>query len=93
MTMGAHLQGALDGLVDKYPERCIEARGHGLLRGLELRDDDGETGRRVVAACVDRGLLANAIGGKILRFAPPLVIQASELDEAVQILDDVLGAL
>jgi acetylornithine/N-succinyldiaminopimelate aminotransferase len=92
-AMGAHLQGALEGLVDKYPDRCIDARGHGLLRGLELRDDDGETGRRVVAACVDRGLLANAIGGRILRFAPPLVIQRAELDEAVQILDDVLGAL
>jgi acetylornithine/succinyldiaminopimelate/putrescine aminotransferase len=88
--VGAHLHAGLQALVKRHPERCLEARGRGLLRGLELGDEDG-LGQRVVSGAMERGLLINAIGGKVLRFAPPLVISEADIDEALDVLGSVLA--
>lgn len=88
---GEHLGRGLQALVDKYPERCVEARGFGLLRGLELKDDTGELGPRVIERGRDEGLLLNAIAGKVLRFAPPLIVQRGHLDAALEIVDRLLA--
>jgi len=39
---------------------------------------------------LERGLLANATAGNILRFLPPFTITESEVDEAIQIVDAAL---
>mgnify|MGYP002636667115 CR=1 FL=1 len=91
--VGEHLERGLEGLVKAHPGLCVEARGYGLLRGLELVQDDRELGKRVVAECLERGLLINAIGGHILRFVPPLIIETGHVDTALGIIDEVLGSL
>ncbi len=64
-----------------------DVRGKGLLLALEF---DGEIGRDVVNACMEEGLLLNAVKPNALRFMPPLNITNKEADEAVDILHKVL---
>jgi acetylornithine/succinyldiaminopimelate/putrescine aminotransferase len=65
-----------------------EVRGSGLLIGIEFEDKvDG-----IVTACREKGMLIGSAGEKVLRCAPPLVIEQSHIDEALHILDEVLVA-
>lgn len=89
--VGTRLGQGLEELVERHPHRCVEARGRGLLWGLELQTDDPELGRRVVARGLERGLLLNAIAGRILRLTPPLVIDQGEVDHALGVLDQILA--
>ena len=66
-----------------------DVRGAGLLIAAEL---DGERDARVVAqACLDRGLVVNAVTPTALRFAPPLLVTDEEIATAVAILTEVLA--
>lgn len=64
-----------------------EVRGLGLLLGAELDRPAGD----VVAACLDAGLLATSAGDRVLRLTPPLVVDVEEVDEALEILAEVLS--
>ena len=88
---GEMLAKGLKHLISAHPERCVEARGHGLLRGLELTGDDPELLGRIVAYCRDRGLLINGIAGKVLRMTPPLIIERGHVRFALDVLDEALG--
>ncbi len=62
-------------------------RGRGLLVGADL---DREAAP-VVDACRARGLLVNGVQPRTLRFAPPLVVTAAEIREALAILEQALA--
>ncbi|NLM46530.1 MAG: acetylornithine transaminase [Firmicutes bacterium] len=62
----------------------VEVRGLGLMIGAEF---DGDAAR-VAGLCQEKGLLVNCIGGKILRFLPPLIATPAEVDEALAILQE-----
>lgn len=70
-----------------------EVRGAGLLLGAVL---DDLASADVVAAALNRGLIANAVAPDTIRFAPPLTVADDEIDEAVAIIEssiaDVAGA-
>lgn len=83
--MGAYFASRLAWLKKRH-ENVEEIRGKGLLLGMQLRTD----GDPVVAACMERGFVVNCIQGRILRFAPPLIIEKAEIDALVACLDDVL---
>jgi acetylornithine/N-succinyldiaminopimelate aminotransferase len=85
--VGQHLGDRLAGLVQKYPERCAGARGRGFLRGLVLK----EPAARVVMRCREAGLLLSVAGAQVVRFAPALIAGREHIDEAVSILDTILG--
>jgi len=84
--MGAHLGSALLRLAERRRPRTRGARGRGLLQGI-IVDDPGE----VVAAARAKGLLVSLAGSNVVRLVPPLIVGRAEIDEAVAILDDVLG--
>ncbi len=86
---GNQLQGILEGLVAKHPSKASATRGMGLLRALQLAE--GVDARVVLGKLRDAGVLVTIAGGTALRFSPPLVVTATELEEAGQILDAVLG--
>jgi predicted acetylornithine/succinylornithine family transaminase len=86
-TVGDHLQRGLDALAKKYAPRTKGARGAGLLRGLVFEEDV----MPLVVKAREKGLLLSAAGGTVLRFAPPLVVTKSEIDQALAILDGVLS--
>ena len=65
-----HLQGRLQQIMRNHRKICVDVRGKGLWFGLELNVDLAKLPR----AALTRGLMLNVIGGKVIRFAPPLVI-------------------
>jgi len=67
--------------------RVGEARGRGLMWGLELR----EPAAPFVAAARERGLLVATAGPDVIRLVPPLVITREELERGVAILEEVLA--
>ncbi len=85
--LGAHLGARLEALVTRHPGVARQARGRGLLRGLQV---GGEVAK-LNAAMRDRGVLLSLAGADVLRFAPPYVVTRAQLDEAVDALDAVLA--
>jgi len=65
--------------------RVKEVRGLGLLVGVEF-DFDGAAD--IKHGCLDRKLLVTAIGPKIIRMVPPLIVTKEECDKAFAILKD-----
>jgi len=66
----------------------VNVRGKGLLLGVELGPD--ADAKSVVAALLERGLVANAVTATAVRLAPPLTVSVAEIDEAVAIFAEVL---
>ncbi|HSM69572.1 MAG TPA: acetylornithine transaminase, partial [Xanthomonadales bacterium] len=85
-AMGTYLVQKLVGLQNKY-DFIKEVRGRGLIVGMELTIEGGP----LVNAALERGLLINCTVGKVLRFVPPLIVSRAEIDEAMQILDEILA--
>lgn len=69
--------------------RVTDVRGDGVLVGLTL---SGVTAPDVVAAAQDAGWIINATGPDRIRFAPPLVVPASEVDALVAAWPGLLDA-
>ncbi|MFB2875579.1 ornithine--oxo-acid transaminase [Floridanema aerugineum] len=68
-----------------------EVRGRGLLIGVELKPEAGGA-RRFCKALMKEGILAKETRENIIRFAPPLVISRSDLDWALERIEQVLIA-
>ena len=72
-----------------------DVRGLGLLLGIELRHPDGrparEAAERVMYAALRRGLNFKVTMGNILTLTPALVLTQSEMDCALEILDQSIG--
>lgn len=69
-----------------------DVRGLGLMAGCEF--DDADTARRAHREAVERGLLLLTCGahGNVVRMIPPLVVDAAQIDEALTIWADAVGA-
>ena len=67
-------------------EVVSEARGKGLLRGLEL----SIPARPVVEAALDAGVMLNCVQGNVVRFLPPLILNREHVDQATSLLDTLL---
>ena len=63
----------------------VEVRGRGLLVGAEL----DVPAQAVVDAALEAGLVCLTSGAHVLRLAPPLVVDASHVDRAIEILTEV----
>jgi len=85
-TKGEWLGARLNRLAAGTP-RVREARGRGLMWGLELN----EVAAPVVAAARERHLLVLTAGPTVIRIVPPLTITHDELERGVTILEEVLG--
>ncbi|MGZ4736227.1 MAG: acetylornithine transaminase [Acidimicrobiia bacterium] len=66
-----------------------DVRGAGLLLAIELVP--GVEAGEVARACLDRGLVVNAVTPTALRVAPSLLVSDAEIDRAVAILQEVLA--
>jgi acetylornithine/succinyldiaminopimelate/putrescine aminotransferase len=87
-TVGARFERQLRALALKHPV-IVETRGVGLMQGLQLAID----AMPIVDTARERGLLVNRTNEKVVRMLPPLTIEATELDRAVDILDGVFAAV
>ena len=77
-----------DGLRAIASPKVREVRGLGLLCGIELKENAGPT----IRALQDRGVLALGAGPTVVRYLPPLVISAAQIDQAVAATRDALAA-
>jgi diaminobutyrate-2-oxoglutarate transaminase len=98
-TLGEHALEQLELLVSDYAI-AGEARGSGLMLGLELVDPDtgapdGEAGNAVQRAALERGLIVE-LGGRsdcVVRMLPALNITLQQLDRALAILREAVAAV
>jgi L-lysine 6-transaminase len=90
-TVGAHLVAGLRGLEARHPQRVSNARGLGLMCAFDLPDK--ETRTRVLGMALERGLMIVGCGERSIRFRPALNIATQDVDEALGVLDDVIGTL
>jgi ornithine--oxo-acid transaminase len=68
-----------------------EVRGRGLMIGVEIHASSG-TARPFCEALQERGVLAKETHHQVIRFAPPLVVEKSVLDDTLEVVREVLRA-
>lgn len=84
--MSMHLKKGLESLQQKYS--CIlDVRGMGLMMAIEL----DQPAAPYVQAALSEGLLLINAGSHVIRFVPPLTIEAEEIDHMLLILDSILN--
>lgn len=88
MERSDYLRQGLTRLAEKY-QTGEEIRGQGFILGWPL----SRLGSEIMETCRQKGLLINSIGGKTLRFLPPLIVKKEEIDEALDILDSVFAEI
>jgi acetylornithine/LysW-gamma-L-lysine aminotransferase len=82
--LGERLMGGLKAI----PSPLVrEIRGLGLMVGVELKVKSAP----YLTALAERGVLALAAGATVMRFLPPLVISAEDVDAVVERVAAVLG--
>ncbi|MGB0149441.1 MAG: ornithine--oxo-acid transaminase [Flavobacteriales bacterium] len=85
-TLGARFREAMQELVDESP-LLKSVRGRGLLNAVLINDTpDSSTAWDLCVALKDNGLLAKPTHGNIIRFAPPLVMTADQLESCIDII-------
>jgi L-2,4-diaminobutyrate transaminase len=91
-VQGAHLQRAMREAVGSHA-LVGNIRGAGMMIGIELVKDKAtkepfpaanRTGRRVLQAVAERGLITRALGDTLV-FAPPLVVTKEDVSELIAI--------
>ena len=96
--LGKRLKDGLRTLQQRYD--CIgDVRGRGLLLGLDLVKDrrskapDPELAMRVMRECLSLGMMTSVVRGGfgIFRIAPPLTVDAGEIDLGLEIFDRALA--
>ncbi|HEY8170726.1 MAG TPA: aminotransferase class III-fold pyridoxal phosphate-dependent enzyme [Candidatus Limnocylindria bacterium] len=88
-TQGARLLAGLERTADGHPQ-IRDIRGSGLMIGVEFVTH--EAAEAVQEAAFELGLLTLECGESSLRFSPPLIVSASEVDTAVRLFGEALAA-
>lgn len=89
-AMGQLLREGLEAL---QSTRIQTVRGKGLLNAIVIDHPDPEAAWELCLALKENGLLAKPTHGDKIRFAPPLLINASQIRECVSIIEKSLAAL
>jgi ornithine--oxo-acid transaminase len=79
----------IEQLIEIPSPHVKEVRGKGLLIGVELKAEAGGA-RRFCEALKEKGILAKETHEKVIRFAPPLIIDRPTLDWAIPRIREVL---
>jgi len=85
--VSTHFFTRLRALQERHAGAILDVRGAGLIAGLDLSFD----AQPVVASALERGLLVNRTATTVVRLLPPYIITERDVDEAVEILDQVIG--
>ena len=77
-----------EGLVSIESPKIREVRGLGLIQGIELKENAGPT----LKGLQDNGVLALGAGPTVVRYLPPLVISAAQIDAVIDATRAALAA-
>jgi ornithine--oxo-acid transaminase len=70
---------------------CSAVRGKGLLNAIIINDDEkSDIAWNICMKLRDNGLLAKPTHGNIIRFAPPLVMNETQLHDCISIIKETL---
>lgn len=86
--MGAYFNKKVDELIKKYPI-VKKYKGKGLMVGIEVEADTVQ----IMKQCLEKGLLILMAGEGIVRMLPPLNVTKNEIDQAIEIIDEVLSTM
>lgn len=87
--MGTYLMEGLKEMASRRG-RIAEVRGKGLMIGVEW---EGPWAKEIARGLFKKGILVNAIGDRILRILPPLIISREEVDTFLEALEGVIGGI
>lgn len=92
-SLGEVLRASLLAVRSAHPEAVVDVRGLGLMLAIEFADP--AVTRRIVAGCLERNLIVTTAGvrGTAIRWMPPLVVSRAELDQAIAVFEQVVGAV
>jgi len=96
-AMGRRLMQGLKPIAETFGERIADVRGLGLMIGVEFvknrktLEPDRAFRDRSVMECFKRGLIVIGCGHSTIRFSPPLVIDAEQVDCALSIFRDSIA--
>jgi acetylornithine/N-succinyldiaminopimelate aminotransferase len=85
--IGSYLDNKLQELAATHPDTITQVRGRGLMRGLRING----SAAAVRQQCHHEGLLVATAGEDVVRLLPPLIINETHVDEAVEKLGRALG--
>ncbi|NJK75428.1 MAG: aspartate aminotransferase family protein [Richelia sp. CSU_2_1] len=88
---GEQLRAGLNEIAAKYPNIIAEVRGWGLINGMELQADIELTSSDIVKSAIEAGVLLVPAGPKVLRFVPPLIVSATEVDRALAAVEAAIA--
>jgi len=88
--MGQRLRAQLQELADTT-DLVTLVRGRGLLNAVVVNaDEDSDLAMRMCMKLASQGLLAKPTHGNIIRLAPPLTMNAEQIDECAGIIKDAI---
>jgi 4-aminobutyrate aminotransferase len=99
--LGAYFKDALQQVQKGHPI-IGDVRGVGMMVAVELVKDRktktpaSDEAKRVLEKCHNRGVFVNNLGGtyhNVFKFTPPLVITREQLDFAIKVFDEAIGAV
>ncbi len=86
--VAAYLLEKAEALVAKHPKVFKEVRGRGLMLGIVCNVTNLDMWNKLR----DAGLLTVPADDNVIRLLPPLIIENSHVDEAIEILDKIASA-
>ncbi len=90
---GEQLRTGLEAIAQRYPDKVADVRGWGLINGLEIQAEIDLTSAQVVQSGINQGVLMVPAGPKVVRFVPPLIVSAAEIDQALRAVDQAFATL
>ena len=81
-VLGERVLAKLRAFAAEHPDVAREARGRGLLLGLELRD--AERAGQLPLRAIERGVLVNVTAGRVVRLFPALNVPEDDLWPALE---------
>lgn len=75
--------------LEKEFQEIVEVRGAGFLLGIKIKSNNLEMNNLFK----ENGLLCVPASENVIRIAPPLIVQKSEIDEAIQIIESTLKGI
>jgi acetylornithine/N-succinyldiaminopimelate aminotransferase len=86
LRVGGYLRQELKLLAERYAA-AREARGRGLIQGLQL----DVPARPIVEQALSEGVLLNSTQDTVVRFLPPFLLQEKHADKGIRVLKKFLG--
>ncbi|AFZ44792.1 acetylornithine aminotransferase apoenzyme [Halothece sp. PCC 7418] len=93
IARGEQIRKHLRAIAQQFPDTFTEVRGWGLINGLQIHSETDLTSITIVKEAMTQGLLVAPAGPKVLRFVPPLIISAAEVEAGMETLKTVIESV